>query len=1287
MIGALLTAGLILAGCGCAPEPAAPDDDATPDAEVKADGEVIPDGDVPGDAPDDIGDGKDVGPDKAEPEDVDVTDLPPEQVELDGDDGGDGGSDACALPCDNDADCKGKFPAEDACHVATCKFNQACKDQNIAQGNPGASANQCELVVIAPPNCCVKDVECKDMDDNVCTINEHCNEVENVCAFEYDKDNPECWTNVVLFSESFNDVPVPPGKCVQPQPMKYFDEDQYADNAVAVCVADGPMGTGQALYIGDPKNKTYYDGSFYNGVPVAGIECEVEQEDVQCPPPLYKCDAQTKTCKPELAPGGIKQSIRLEEMVLPDNSFVSLSFRLWNETEKPTEDLKWYFDIMEVSVSLNGVFQKIVYDTKPLNGLSGEEKLPGVAEGVVVAADLSQWAGQSIDIEWAFDTVDGMGNVFEGIYLDDIRVATYSSTCQAGGGNTCLDESSCTRDECVEFSNSANKEGFCLNDAYDAFCTECPGGLSDCVGAGPYPEDPVCWPPTCGPVDGWVEGVEYCQWLPNPACCTPDDLDVYYDEGFESGTETSGLAFDDPTGGVGWQIVDGIGAEDDLDPDTFGLYFGDPSGWTYDCGLDLCEGCVTTGLVDLTDIAPQAFAKLTFQLKMATEWDQYEPEDYIPDLGVDTLSLLAVKPDDSEVPLWDSDAIKGTTQGLITPVWVALAPVVGENVRLKFCFSTGVVDVPLNDFWGVMVDEIVVESVCESVCSVDSDCPDPGDCFQAKCTGGSCHSEQIPECCTAEINTECDDEDPCTDDSCAVDEKLCVHTPGGDPACCTPKPQVAQQQLDTGDLAANGWTVLDTACWIEPVTQKPDGTCNTEDGETCGTCPTECGACKARWQVVDHDAFSLPTSLFFGNADTWTYENQVGQKTAAAFGRVAGPTVTLPPYGTALFSFKLKLETEHCQACQNFQAPAPYDEVRVLVQTTNKIDTPTWKYVLVSNVPAVVWNSVYDWDFNGCTADAACNAIWKQVTVDTKGLNLTGKYVRFVLEFDSHDEFSNAFGGAYLDDFVISTACDPLPECSTGFDCAEASPEAPDCTIEKCKNGKCDVGTNPNVVECSQTVEIAAYDFDGGTCTMDGWSDLSLGGTQVKWQSDQAQNYTPNGKCSLYFGNPVKKNYACPAGAKSVTSVVRSPELDVTGHEKDIKLRFWLWQDLDDQTYFLDKFWLQVDQLIMEGMPLEAPVAIWSKPCSPLDDSGECAPDDPGLYCVTWGCDGLFDGQWTEYVVDVDLDEAVQLGGGWISGTHVVVFELGFDSADCKGNSGAGLFVDDFRVGYTKPAE
>ncbi len=96
-----------------------------------------------------------------------------------------------------------------------------------------------------------------------------------------------------------------------------------------------------------------------------------------------------------------------------------------------------------------------------------------------------------------------------------------------------------------------------------------------------------------------------------------------------------------------------------------------------------------------------------------------------------------------------------------------------------------------------------------NTCKTDSDCVDPMPCSVGKCGNGKCsylYAQKDPACCSTsyecpagrvcigsglaascslcQVDSQCDDQDPCTFDKCTPGTGLCAFVAGGDPLCC-----------------------------------------------------------------------------------------------------------------------------------------------------------------------------------------------------------------------------------------------------------------------------------------------------------------------------------------------------------------------------------------------------------------------------------------------------------------------------------------------------------------------
>jgi len=1236
----MLAALLLSAGCS----PASPGD---PDKEIAADTEVteVAPQDVKEATPETDG-GKDVilPPDEIDgevlPDEIDEPDEISQPDEIEEDDVPDDVPDTvvqCDVDCTANEECEGLLEGEDVCHPAICDWSEEC------------GKNQCILDSIA--NCCVAKADCEggsECTDTLCD--------DNVCKYPpLDPLPPECGGNLVIANFDFDNGLMPPI-----DDLEGMDSDE---DAVGWNIVDSPCGGSPALYIGDPECLTYYNGSFDTDCnAVTSLACTPETEDEDCPGPNPECHEIFKNCVPEVAPGQIEMALWLKEVVLPENSLITLTFKLWLETEPDVPGSPIKFDILRLYVVAADGEKTEIFNTEGMNGTTD-------GECISVAVDLSQWAGQAPDIVWEFDTSDGTNNDFAGIYLDDIKVATYEQTCAAD--SQCDDSEICTTDTCLKFSNLGgdNDDGFCVSEELFDYCLPC-DGQAVCIGEGPHPADTECYPPSCVEMPEIAEGVDFCQWLPDPACCVVANLDEYWSEGFEGGSDES----NDWTismilgNNVGWHLLDGAGCPDEGgDADTWGFYFGNPAENNYQCDTPYCHGTITAkDKIDLGGVADNEFVKLTFCLSLSTEWDDTPEEAYVS-LGIDTLYAEVVDSNGLVTEVWSSDVVKGTTKGEHIPVSADLTPFAGQKVSLQFRFSTGDVVPANNTNGGAWVDEIVVESVCNPVCDDASDCAEETpDCQTASCVAGECIFTGIPDCCTANSNPECNDDDVCTADECDFVNQKCIHEPNdADPDCCT-----AYESLYVADFA--DWNVPDD----DALGNCGNGQCSGD--ETCQNCPSDCNLCPVTWNNdFSGDQCFAGDCLYFGNKLEGNYDN--GNESAT--GEIVSPAINLPAYGIPAVTFHLRLDTEHCDLCQFFTEKVDKDKLSLWVESATDPDDPQW-----GNSKQIMWDSMA-WDTKGCTTSGGnCDPVWNTVSVGINDPDLVGKTVRFTFKFDSLDAFGNEYAGAWVDDFSVSTVCDGNYECISPFECPEATPGTEDCSIEECLEGICLPTSNPMMEDnqdcCSQDIiDGASFDFDG-PCDMEGWQADPPFGT-VKWQVHNYENYTPEvGVCSLYMGNASANNYDIPDSALTDITAI-SPDIDVTGHDT-VEVSFWLWQDLTDKWTTLDDLSFHIDQKILASLPpQDYDLVLWQSPCSSApapDNDSQCDLPQPPAPCDELGCENVEMGAWDYHKYTIPVDSIFDAQGGWPSNSRIILFKFKFNSGDDKGNDGIGIFVDDFKV-------
>lgn len=313
-----------------------------------------------------------------------------------------------------------------------------------------------------------------------------------------------------------------------------------------------------------------------------------------------------------------------------------------------------------------------------------------------LVVDLSPWRGGAVRLRLEFDTLDGLANHHEGIYVDDLTVL---DRCAAG----------------------------CCTD--DAQCSEAAGGdpcqVGRCVGAaGATPGVCVAAPRTPG---------EPCQpCAPGDACgdddpCTNDACGAW---GICEHTtfcclERPGPVFSFEDGLLGWFVDSAPPALPEADGQAVASWHavpGDsPAGgkmaWlgrldtaTYDTGARVQVGLRSQPLT-LPSADGGHELVVRFWFKLSTEWD--DAPSYFNPGGLDRLSLsLEAAPGSGEpaTELWSSDAVDGTTQGAWVPVTVPLPGWTPPGAALRWLFDSG--DAANNDYGGPALDQVEVVGRC-----------------------------------------------------------------------------------------------------------------------------------------------------------------------------------------------------------------------------------------------------------------------------------------------------------------------------------------------------------------------------------------------------------------------------------------------------------------------------------------------------------------------------------------------------------------------------------------------
>ncbi len=494
--------------------------------------------------------------------------------------------------------------------------------------------------LVPRPGCCVADADCDDA--TPCT-EDRCGEATGLCT----------------------SCPVGCACGAAPLLNEPFDGDSLA--ALGFTVQDGggagavtwSLSTARAVrppgaaYLGDPSCATYYNGAL----------------DGSCVPvDPFAQDASR-----------VSLSLRSPAFTLPEQGAGHLAtFWIWSEVEPfvgggPAEP-----DVLRVFVvSLDdGLEWEVASSLDVGKRTAGGWRL--------VALDLAPWRGRAARLRFDFDTLDGQANDFEGIYLDDLRVA---ESCTAGG---CCETDAdcaggapdaCTTARCVTLTSGAGR-----------FCAEVPATpgapCTPCEGDAGCEDGDACTTDTC--VDGGCRHDAYCCLALSAVTAGFDDADL--DGWAASALDEGGAAWSS----AGTHAFEGDGA----------AWFGVTGGGDYDTGAAVAGSLTSPPLTVPTPPPSGQGAEVAFALWLSTEWDG---APYANPAGLDRLALSVVV-GATEVEIWSSDQVGGTTGGAWLPVAAPLDPWIGLDVQLRFTFDS--VDGNANAFEGPWIDALQVRSSC-----------------------------------------------------------------------------------------------------------------------------------------------------------------------------------------------------------------------------------------------------------------------------------------------------------------------------------------------------------------------------------------------------------------------------------------------------------------------------------------------------------------------------------------------------------------------------------------------
>ena len=391
--------------------------------------------------------------------------------------------------------------------------------------------------------------------------------------------------------------------------------------------------------------------------------------------------------------------------------------------------------------------------------------------------DLSYLGGQTIQIEFEFDSKDGIANTGLGVLIDDISIGTSCEPKTCTNNNGCVSKFKCTAGSCVEgvceyIDSCCSGDDECDD---DKVCTTdtCTNGqclfkeIAGCCESDFDCDDKnACTLDLCSGFGGTCENntIDGC-CLSNKDCddqdtCTIDTCDEnacsytnvccaddsecndgddvctedkcvdsfcqYIPTGVEGCCEENPVTwdFESPLDFIfnetkppcSWQIADAGKAKSG----SGSLYYGDIIAGNYSCG-GANEGSATTESITLL---PGFGYTLTFHVYMATEASN----------SYDKL-FVYIHHEGKKMEVWNKSKLGGTNSWKTHTL--NLNAFAGKTFHLEFFFDT--IDGVLNSYAGVFIDDFSITSTCASVtCANNGNCNDGIGQTSDTCDAGVC---------------------------------------------------------------------------------------------------------------------------------------------------------------------------------------------------------------------------------------------------------------------------------------------------------------------------------------------------------------------------------------------------------------------------------------------------------------------------------------------------------------------------------------------------------------------
>jgi hypothetical protein len=526
--------------------------------------------------------------------------------------------------------------------------------------------------------------------------------------------------------------------------------------------------------------------------------------------------------------------------------------------------------------------------------------------------------------------------------------------------------------------------------------------------------------------------------LPIEGCCIED----IFVESFDTGLVLDGWSFQGITSGVGW-TVEAPPALDMPSPPA-GLYYGNPSSWTYNSGGPN-EGKVWT-----------PFLLLPSNTEIALSFDLFL--DVQEGVATDLFTVLVHGPSGWEEIVEKPTLLVGQWQQVVLDV----SALGGHAIQLAFEFKT--ITGLNNNGQGVFVDDLKFTTTCSPrPCESTAECPSTDSCVVGSCSSaGRCEYADV--CCHS--NLACDDANPCTVDSCV--NQHCENSLV--PVCCA-----SSLDCDDGDLCTlDVCTAVGGACFFPLI----DGCCHDvdecDDGDVCtldqcldNVCAHVNACCLTDADCDDGDDICTvddcvdgfcsygPTGLegcCLSQPTFWDFESPLDFTMTATSPPCGWQITDTGKSSSGAISMYYGDLTTMTFACGHNAGTATSPDITLM---------PDVAYSLIFDANLdVESNTVYDtldlfavidgqevllWDKFAMIATDS----WYPYTVDLSAL--AGRTFKLRFSFNTHDEFANDSTGIYIDDLEITSSCLPKP-CVDDPGCDDGVAQ----TLESCGLAGCE---------------------------------------------------------------------------------------------------------------------------------------------------------------------------------------------------------------------------------------